>query len=132
MQTRLLAFLAQTERSIRTGKPEPRDGATWENLRSVNYGLGLARLALSARDSLGVMTPMGAVLVQSFKLADGNVCLRANLTWQDAGAESSLSIYAKPAVEWEAEAGRVAASWLSGPAAKEAALHEPTPLLAAG
>jgi hypothetical protein len=131
MQTRLLAFLAETERSIRTGKPEPREGATWENLRSVNYRLGLARLALAARDTLGVMTPMGVVLLQSFKLADGNVCLRANLTWKEGDAESSLSIYAKPEVEWEAEASRVATSWLSGPGAKETALQEPAPLLAA-
>ncbi len=132
MQTRLLAFLAETERSIRTGKPEPREGATWQNLRSVNYRLGLARLALAARDSSGLITPMGTVLLQSFKLADGSVCLKANLTWQDGGSESTHSIYAKPKVEWEAEAGRVAASWLAGPSAKEAALHEAPALLAAG
>jgi hypothetical protein len=132
MQTRLLAFLAETERAIRAGKSEPREGATWENLRSVNYRLGLARLALAARDSEGILIPMGALLLQSFKLADGNVCLRANLTWQEAGAETSHSIYAKPEVEWEAEASRVAASWLAGPVAKDASLHEPAPLLATG
>lgn len=132
MQTRLLAFLAETERSIRAARPEPRDGAAWEILRSVNYREGLARLALAARDSSGVMIPMGAVLIQSFKLADGNVCLRANLAWQEAGNETSLTVYAKPDLEWQAEAERVASSWLSGPVAKDAALHETAPLLAAG
>ncbi|HEY1763995.1 MAG TPA: hypothetical protein VGF85_03665 [Opitutaceae bacterium] len=132
MQTRLLAFLAETERSIRAGKSEPREGATWEILRSVNYRLGLARLALAARDPSGIVTPIGAVLLQSFKLADGNVCLRANLAWQEAGQETSLTIYAKPDLQWQAEAERVASAWLTGPVAKDAALHETTPLLAAG
>ena len=132
MQTRLLAFLAEIERSIRAGKPVPRQGAAWENLRSVNYRLGLARLALAARDPSGDLTPIGTVLLQSFKLADGNVCLKASLAWQEGASESSHSIYAKPEVEWEAEAIRTAAAWLSGPAPKEAPLHEPAALLAAG
>ncbi len=132
MQTRLLAFLAETERSIRAGKPEPREAAAWEILRSVNYRLGLARLALAARDASGVVTPMGAVLLQSFRLADGNVCLRANLVWQEAGQEASITIYAKPDLEWQAEAERVASAWLAGPVAKDTALHETAPLLAAG
>ena len=132
MQTRLLAFLAETERSIRAGRPEPQPGATWENSRSVNYRLGLARLSLWARAASGELSPLGTVLLQSFKLADGNVCLKANLTWQEGGIEISHSIYAKPEVEWEAEAGRVAAFWVAGPASKDAPLQEPPELLAAG
>jgi len=132
MQTRLLAFLAETERSIRAEKTEPRPGAAWEMSRSVNYGLGLARLTLASRDSSGALSALGAVLLQSSKLADGTLSLRANLSWQDAGAEVSHPIYAKPEVDWRAESVRLSSSWLAGPPAKAPAAVEDSALLAAG
>jgi hypothetical protein len=101
--------------------------------RSVNYGLGLARLTLGTREGSNLTSPLGAVLLQSFRLADGTLCLRATLTWQDSGAEMSQPIYAKPDVDWEAEANRLAACWLGGPPAKApAGAEEPSPLLAVG
>jgi len=130
MQTRLLAFLAETERAVRVGKPEPLPGSQWEAARSVNYGLGLARLSLGARSISG--EHVAHLLLQSFKLADGTVCLKANLAWTEAGAELSHPIYSKPSLDWGAEALRLAAVWLSGPTAKPLPISETPELLAAG
>lgn len=117
MQTRLLAFLSETERAVRAERPEPAPGAQWETTRSVNYRLGLARLTLGARTASGELRPMGGLLLQSFELADQTVCLRATVTWQNSGSEISHPIFAKPLLDWGAEAERLATVWMSGPPA---------------
>ena len=132
MQTRLLAFLAETEHAVRAEKPEPMAGATWETARSVNFGLGLARLTFSARRSTGEHVLLGGLLLQSFKLADGTVCLKATLTWHDSESEISHPIYAKPLLDWKAEAERLAAVWMAGPAPRQIEVAEVPELLAAG
>ena len=132
MQTRLLAFLADTQRLICADRPQPRPEASWEVSRSVNYVQGLARLSLGAKDKLGKVTPLGSVLVQSFKLADGTPCLKAHLAWPDSDASISHPIFSKPHLEWANEAAQLAAAWLSGPPAKASPIAQETELLAAG
>jgi hypothetical protein len=133
MQTRLLAFLHETERSIRAGKPEPAPSATWETTRSVNYALGLAKLTLAAKTGTGPATPQGSVLLQSFKLADSTVCLKATLSWGGAEMDVTHPIFSKPTLNWEAEASRLADAWICGPAEQAAEIrHEESILLAAG
>jgi hypothetical protein len=117
MQTRLLAFLSDTEKAIRAQKPEPRPGEAWDTSRTVNYSLGLARLMIGFRDAAGSFTQMGGVLLQSFQLADGSLCLKALLTWKGSESEVSHPVYEKPELEWEPEAGRLAAVWVEGPQA---------------
>lgn len=132
MQTRLLGFLVEIERAVRAERPQPMAAAEWETARSVNYGLGLARLTLGARTSTGELHALGGILLQSFRLADGMVCLRATLTWQDSGSELSHPIYAKPLLNWDSEASRLASTWMSGPSSKPASIDETPELLAAG
>lgn len=132
MQTRLLAFLDETQRSICSERPEPRPGSVWDASRSVNYTLGLARLVLGSRDPAGKLSPIGCLLLQSFKLADGTLCLKANLTWNESDVEISHPIYAKPVLEWAGEAGLLAAAWLAGPPPKVAPIVQEPELLAAG
>jgi hypothetical protein len=130
MQTRLLAFLAESEDAIRALRPEPRTGAVWETSRTVNYTLGLARMVFGAREGSGEFSQLGSVLLQSFELADGSLCLRASLGWKDSETEISHPIYEKPELEWNREAGRLAEAWLDGPPIASAPAEE-SPLLAA-
>jgi hypothetical protein len=132
MQTRLLAFLAETERAIVAERSEPRPESVWEASRSVNYVQGLARLTLGARDRAGSVRPLGSVLVQLFKLADGTPCLKAHLTWPESDAEIAHPIYSKPTLDWTIEATQLAAAWLAGPPGRVTPISQEPDLMAAG
>jgi hypothetical protein len=132
MQTRLLAFLADTQSSLFAERPEPRPDTSWHTSRSVNYRQGLARLVLGAKDKAGKVTPLGTILVQSFKLADGTPCLKAHLAWPESDGNIMHPIYAKPFLDWANEAAQLASAWLSGPPAKMTPVIQDTELLAAG
>lgn len=116
MHSRLLSFLSDFERSLQADDPSPEDG-TWQASRAVNYRSGLARLQLSVRLPDQATKPRGSVLLQSYKLADGSACLKAQLAW--AGSEPTVlhSIFAKPGCDWKSEARRLAAKWMAGPPA---------------
>ncbi|HYC71883.1 MAG TPA: hypothetical protein VEB66_11790 [Opitutaceae bacterium] len=133
MHTRLLSFLSDLERAIAADDPAP-DGGAWDANRTVNYQLGLARLALAVRAAGGPRALRGAVLVQSFLLADGTPCLKARFSWRSTEATVTHAIYAKPDTDWVREARRLAAEWLAGPPATApvASLPElaPAPLAA--
>ncbi len=60
---------------------------------------------------------MGAVVLQSYTLADGTLCLKAFLSWSGSQTESVQAVYARPETDWPAQAKRIAEAWLSGVAA---------------
>ncbi|MFZ5494881.1 MAG: hypothetical protein ACOZE5_06030 [Verrucomicrobiota bacterium] len=125
MHTRLLSFLSDFERALRADEPSPEDGE-WQASRTVNYRNGLARLQLDVARPDRTVKPRGAVLLQSYKLADGTPCLKAQLSW--AGAEQTVlhSIFAKPGCDWKTEARRLAAKWMAGaPVVVSLAVEEP-------
>jgi len=117
MATRLLAFLSDIERALSVEQPLP-SGGSWDNSRSVNYELGVARLAIASKRG-DESTSSGTVLLQSFRLADGTISLKATLNWEGSQAASVHSIFAKPALEWSTEARRIASAWRSGPPRSE-------------
>lgn len=116
MHSRLLSFLSDFERALQADDPNPDEGS-WRTQRTVNYRTGLARLQLDVALPDGGNKPRGTVMLQSYHLADGTPCLKAELTW--AGTETSLfhSIFAKPGCDWKSEARRLAAKWMGGPPA---------------
>jgi hypothetical protein len=116
MHTRLLSFLSDIENSLAADEPSPSDGS-WDTARTINYHLGLARLALGVRLPDGKMEQRGAVLLQSYQLADGTPCLKAALSWAATTGTTVRAIYARPDVNWTSEARKVAAEWLAGPPA---------------
>jgi hypothetical protein len=115
MSPRLLSFLSDLERALQMDDPSPRGGA-WENTRTVNYGQGLARLMLSTRNELEMLQPLGSILLQSFQLADGTVCLKIFLNWNGSESQAAHAIYAREDVNWTSEARQLASAWLNGPA----------------
>lgn len=132
MNTRLLSFLSDFENALLADDPAPGDGGSWQSARAVNYHLGLARLTLKVALPSGQIEARGTVLIQSYSLADGTLCLKASLSWEGRDQAVQRSIYSKPGVDWKREARKVAAEWMAGPpAAPEAEPVHETPLAAA-
>jgi len=131
MSTRLLSFLNDIENALRAGDaPVPGDGL--ETARSVNYHSGLARLAVSAKTDAKVRQTLGAVLLQTFSLADGSLCLKVFLSWTGTRSEMIHAIYAKPGIDWKNEAQQVASLWLDGRAKATEMVHADEALAVAG
>lgn len=115
---RLLSFLTEIEKALLAESPMI-DGGAWDSSRMVNFHQGLARLSLSPREGNDFVG--GTVFLQAFKLADGSLCLKANLSWKDSKASLILAVYSTPQLNWKLEASRIASTWLEGPSAHEVA-----------
>jgi len=98
---------------MKANDPSP-DGGTWETLRVINFHQGLARLTLSVRSSAGATAQRGSILLQSYILADGSQCVKANLSWQGTETAVVHAIYSKTETNWHGEASQIAIKWLDG------------------
>jgi len=116
MATRLLSFLTDIEQAL-LKESASNMGPTWDSMRLVNFKSGLARLTLTPPHGAEVVAPGGTIFLQSFLLSDGSLCLKASLGWQDSASTSLVAVYAKPNVDWKAEARQIASAWLAGPPA---------------
>ena len=113
---RLLSFLTDIERAIRL-ETNADETSIWDTSRIVNFKTGLARLTLVVREpDSGI--PQGSVLVQHFALANGSFCLKASLSWDGCAANSIVSVYDTPLLNWKLEAVRIGSAWLAGPPAE--------------
>ncbi len=114
MSSRLLSSLNDIEQALL--KQSSADmGPTWTTSRMVNYHHGLARMTLTPPAGADPDQMRGAIFLQSYVLADGALSFKASLNWQGCESFPVISVYAKPGVDWRAEAGRIAAAWLAGP-----------------
>jgi hypothetical protein len=116
MATRLLSFLTDIEHAL-LKESAANMGPTWDATRMVNYHHGLAQMTLTPPKDAEAGVGAGTVLLQSFLLADGSVCLKAILGWEGNAQSRLISVYSKPQLNWKAEAMRIASFWLAGPAA---------------
>jgi len=115
MATRLLSFLNDIEQALLQERAGAQPG--WNCQRMVNFKDGLARMTLSLPADGEAASAGGAILVQSFLLADGSMCLKAMLSWERSPAATTVAVHAKPRLDWAAEARQIAAAWLAGPPA---------------
>lgn len=114
MSSRLLSSLTDIEQAL--SKQSVADmGPSWTATRMVNYHHGLARMTLTPAEGGEPDQMRGAIFLQSYVLADGAVSFKASLNWQGCESFPVISVFAKPGVDWRAEAGRIAAAWLAGP-----------------
>lgn len=113
MATRLLSFLSDIEKSL-LAELGMLEGPPWETSRTISYHQGLARLTLGQRSAAG-LEGRGMILLQSYLLADGSQCLKANLNWAGSAETQVIAVYAKPLVNWRTEAASIATAWISGP-----------------
>ena len=116
MATRLLSFLNDIEQAL-LKESAAHGGHFWATNRMVNYHHGLGRMTLSPAAGSDSSQLRGSIFVQSFELADGSVCAKASLNWHGSDAFPVIAVYAKPEVDWQAEAARIATTWLAGPPA---------------
>ena len=117
MHTRLLSFLSDVENALAADDPAPVEGGVWDNSRTVNYHIGLARLSFNARLPGEALQPRGSILLQSYALADGTPCLKAALAWHGREITVMRAIFSKPGTDWRSEARKIAAEWMAGPPA---------------
>jgi hypothetical protein len=116
MPTRLLSFLNDIEQALLTASAA-QAGLSWVTSRMVNYHHGLARMTLTPPAGGDSAQMRGSIFVQSFELADGSICAKASLNWHGSDSFPVIAVYAKPEVDWQAEASRIASIWLAGPPA---------------
>lgn len=117
MATRLLSFLSDIEQAL-LKESAASMGPIWTATRMVNYHQGLARMTLVPPPATEEPAPHGGtILLQSFLLSDGSLCLKAVLGWEGSTQSALISVYSQPRVDWRAEASGIAARWLAGPAA---------------
>jgi hypothetical protein len=90
----------------------------------VNTSLGVAKLHLNTRYDPARVEPLGGVQLQSHRLADGSVCLKAFLSWNGRPAETVHAIFDRPHLDWGAEARRLAEAWLNGSKGIETVAYE--------
>ncbi|HEY3757038.1 MAG TPA: hypothetical protein VGL42_12880 [Opitutaceae bacterium] len=121
--------MTEIERAVAADEPSPL-GGSWDNSRTVNYHEGLARLTFASR--LGSKAePIGAVLLQSFVLADGSRCLKAHMSWKEGTPATTHSVYETPEIDWSGHARTIASTWLNEFATQQEAAMEGS-LLATG
>lgn len=113
---RLLSFLSDIEHALIAESPVV-DGGAWDSNRMVNFNHGLARLTLTARAGNDLPVSGGTIFLQAFVLADGSLCLKANLNWKGSDAFPVMAVYSTPQVNWKLEASKIASAWLEGPPA---------------
>ena len=126
MATRLLSFLTAIEAAL-PQESAAKSGPAWTCQRMVNFKDGLARMTLLPPEGAGPAVHGGSIFLQSFLLADGSVCLKANLGWDGSAGHTLIAVYATPQLDWPAEARKVAAAWLAGPPAAATVAAMPTP-----
>jgi hypothetical protein len=114
MPIRLLSFLNDIETAL-AKQSAANMGPTWDASRMVSYHQSLARLVLATPKDADAPAPGGTVFLQSFLLSDGSPCLKATVGWEGSAASSIVAVYAKPELDWKAEAARIASIWLAGP-----------------
>lgn len=105
MAPRLLSLLTLIESSL--SQNEAPSVAKGRPMRTVNFNKGLARLTFNDGS--------GSILLQSFTLADGQICVKAMLEWAGAAKPGVQSVYPKEEFNWLGAAHRIAEAWMDGP-----------------
>ncbi len=90
-------------------------GPTWDITRMVNYHHGLGRMTLTPPAGADASQMRGTIFLQTYKLADGSLCLKANLSWFGSEQFVALTVFSKPSLKWRTETARIASTWLAGP-----------------
>ncbi len=124
---RLLSFLTEIENALVAESPVV-DGGAWTSVRMVNFHQHLARVSLTARPGVELPVSGGAIFLQSFALADGSICVKANLAWNGSHSQATHAVYTTPGTNWKLEASRIASAWLEGPATMSAPSTQETNL----
>jgi hypothetical protein len=125
MPIRLLSFLNDIEHAL-AKESASQMGPSWQATRMVSYHQSLARLVLQPVPDSAPGTPAGGIFLQSFLLSDGTPCLKATLSWEGSPSTPVIAVFAKPELDWKAEARRIAVTWFAGPPAVAPVVEVPS------
>jgi len=114
MAPRLLTFLAYIENALAN---QGSRAVASPVARSVNFHKGLARMTFSDGS--------GSIHLQNFTLADGQICVRAVLSWAGRTDTGIHSVYPRESFDWLAAADQLATAWLAGQATAAAQVAAP-------
>lgn len=128
MHARLLSFLTAIETAL---APADRRPGAWCTTRTVNFHRGLARLSVMAGAGER-RRPLGSIQVQAYRLADDSACLRAVLAWSGHETPAVHTLGARPGLDWDDQARRLAAAWQEGLTTAAPAANAVAPMLASG
>lgn len=106
MTSRILWLLNLMENSLRDRECPAVEKTP---LRMVSFHRGIGRLSF--------VDGSGEVLVQSFTLADGQLCMKLQLRWAGSEHVSTHSLYPQGNFQWDEAVGVVADAWMEGPPA---------------
>ncbi len=112
MAPRLLSLLTLIESAL--SQNESPSVAKGRPMRTVNFHKGLARLSFNDGS--------GAILLQGFTLADGQICVKAMLEWAGASKPGVQSVYPKEDFNWSGAAHRIAEAWMDGAPPEDVAM----------
>ncbi|HEY9155896.1 MAG TPA: hypothetical protein VIM69_12240 [Opitutaceae bacterium] len=108
MTSRLLSLLGQIEYAMKLNE-SPAVERPPE--RFVSYFKGIARASFCDGS--------GSICLHSFTLADGQVCVKAELNWTKPKASTTCAIYPnKENFDWQRASERIAETFLAGPDAE--------------
>ena len=103
MASRLLFLLSLIENVfVLNGSPAVQA----RTQRTVNFHKGLARIVFGDGS--------GSILIQSFVLADGQICIKAALGWAGSDATGTHALYPSDDYDWHAAAQKIAQQWEAG------------------
>lgn len=120
----LLTFLTEIGEAL-TKQSVADMGPTWDLSRMVNYHHGLGRMTLIPPAGADASQARGAIFLQTYNLADGSLCLKATLNWHGTEQISTITVFAKPGLDWRSATKQIASAWLAGPTAALATVVTP-------
>ena len=90
--------------------------------RSVNFQKGIARMIFADGS--------GGIALQNFTLADGSICIKAELTWAPVNTVGSVSVYPTPDnFDWFGAAVKISQAWIAGSKQKDVDQKDVEPAL---
>ncbi|MDX2186037.1 MAG: hypothetical protein SFV32_03820 [Opitutaceae bacterium] len=121
MPPRLLSLLTLLEGALRD-REAPAMNVT--PTRLISFQRGIARVIFGDKS--------GEITVQSFCLADGQLCIKMQLRWNGCPATVTHALYPQGNFQWDEQVGRVADSWCEGPPPTPIEHDSGSPLQAVG
>lgn len=103
MSPRLLTLLNLIETALVN---QGSTAVTKPPARAVSFHKGMAKM--------NFLDGSGAIVLQNFTLADGQICVRATLSWAESTETGSHSIYPREHFDWLAAADQIAEAWMAG------------------
>ncbi|WP_404424012.1 hypothetical protein [Nibricoccus sp. IMCC34717] len=104
MAPRLLSIITLLEGALRD-REAPAMAQTPSRLISFHRGIG--RLIFADKS--------GDIAIQTFSLADGQMCIKLQVRWTGTTATVTHALYPQGNFQWDERIGSVADSWCEGP-----------------